>query len=195
MFFRFNPFDGPSSFTWKDPDTGVFFEESDKQSLIQRIQAYREQNNLEKIEHLSFVLESYWCSLPENAGKCTAIESAPRGTWGYLKGGIALLKTLMYNAFAPQRVAENRAKQCAKCPFNVFPDKGPFLKWSDAIAESTVGERKTLMQERLGSCAVCSCVLKAKVFSTGEVEASEEDIEKYKSVNCWQLGLIRKKDG
>lgn len=192
MFFKFLPFEGPARYCWKDPDTGREFEEKTKDDLITRITSYRLQNNLEEIEHLSFVLEAHWCSLPENAGKCVPIEATPRGTLGYLKGGLALLKTLMYKAFATQEVADSRAAVCLKCPFNVFPDKGGFIKWSNDIAVATIGERKAKGHEELGQCAVCSCPLRAKVFYTGSVERNPDWVHKMEAVGCWQLNLMRK---
>lgn len=192
MFFKFQSFEGPSSYKWKDPDTGREFNEPSKAELIKRIVQYRVQNNLEHIEHLSFVLESYWCMLPENAGKCVPIEGNPRGAMGFLKGGIALLRTFLYDSFAPQEVADKRSEQCARCPFNIFPDKGPFVKWSDEVAIASIEDRKSKRHNDLGQCAVCSCPLKAKVFYTGNIENRKDWVENMEAVNCWQLSLMKR---
>lgn len=164
------------------------FEESSKANLIARIEAYREINKLESIESLSFVLESYWCGLPENAGNCVPVE-VKRGVLGYLKGGVALVKQMMYKSFARQEVADARSVQCSTCEFNVFPDKTGFIAWSDKIAEASVGERRSIKHDELGNCAVCSCPLRAKVFYNGVVDIQPEWAEKFNKVNCWQRDL------
>lgn len=190
MFFKFKAFQGPASYSFKDPDTGYIYRETSKQELISRITAYRAQNNLEPIEHLPFTIENYLCGLPENTGKCEPVE-LKRGLMGTLRGGIALLKNYMYQSFASQEVADERAKQCSQCKYNVFPDKGAFIEWSDHIAINSVGDRKTALQEELGSCIVCSCVVKAKVWYTGEVPAVAEQLPKFEEVACWQLKLMK----
>ena len=187
----FQPFQGPSRFTFKDPDTGRQFDEPSKAALIQRINQYRSANNLEPLDHLSFVLENYWCGLPENRGKCVPVPALQRGVMGFLKGGIAVLKNLMYKQFAHQNVADERSRQCAKCPFNIFPDRGPFVKWSNEIALHSTDGRRSEKHDELGECAVCSCPLRAKVFIDEAVSLEKEWIPKLESVQCWQLKLPR----
>lgn len=114
-----------------------------------------------------------------------------RGLAAVWKGGILLLKSLMYQTFATQEVAEARAKQCVKCPYNVFPDKTGFIKWSDKLAEKTVGSRKTSNNDNLGNCEVCSCPLRCSVWYMGEKKFTEEELEKLDEVKCWQLNLPR----
>lgn len=177
---------------FKDPDTKHVFEESNYANLYKRIILYRAQNNLEPIENLNIIVENYICGLPENANKCCDREMQ-RGLWEYVKGGVALVKSLMYQDFASQAVADKRAKQCVGCKFNIFPDKGNFLTWSDNIAIHTVGERKSKEHEKLGNCSVCTCNLKSKVFYKGKLpKVSHEQMEKFKEVNCWQIPMIDK---
>lgn len=173
---------------WKDPDTGREFEEISKSVLMDRIAAYRSQNNLEEIEGLSVVLENYWCGLAENQGRCVPAR-LERGFMGYLQGGIALLKNVMYGKVVRQEEADRRAGICVKCPYNVFPDKGPFMKWSDDAALAMVGDRRSKFHDRLGNCGVCSCVMKAKVFYSGTVDLEKDWIEPMQAVSCWQLSL------
>lgn len=189
MFYKFLNFTGPAQYVWKDPDTGHLFKEKNKQDLINRITIYRSQNNLEEIEQLSFVLESYWCSLPENFGRCEAVKSLPRGLLGYIKGGVALLRNLAYKDFAKQEVADERSRICSNCPLNVFPDRNGFIRWSNDIAEASVGDRKASHHDELGQCAACSCPLRAKVFYTGKINLTAEQEELIKTVkpDCWQL--------
>ena len=191
MFFKFRAFEAPSRFEFKDPDTGRQFVEASKQALIDRITAYRQVNNLEPIEHLSFVLESYWCQLPANIGKCQPIEHTPRGTFGYFKGGLALLTTVLYKQFAPQKVADERSRQCAGCKFNVVPQTEGWVGWANSLAKTCTDGKKSEKHDELGQCNVCTCPLRSKVFYTGEVESKPEWKAKFKEVNCWQLGLMK----
>lgn len=184
MFFRFLPFEAPTSFCFKDPDTGREFRESSKKALIQRITAYRRQNNLETIEHLDFVLESYWCTLPENSGKCGPV-NLRRGFMGYLKGGVSLLRDVTYQRYAGKDIAEARAKTCAGCVHNVFPDKEGFLKWSDELAYHALGGRTTSLDKDLGSCEICSCPLRVKVHS-GEPDSGVDGLQDKFPDFCWQ---------
>lgn len=169
--------------------------EQSKSALMDRINAYRAQNNLERIEYLSLVLESYWCSLPENNGKCVPVDKLPRGAMGFLRGGMALLQNIFYGEFAPQWLAEMRAGQCKSCIFNSFPDHTGFNKWADEIAVASVGSRKTTAHNELGLCAVCTCPLRAKVWYKGTVSFTPEQEKSFKSVDCWQLKLPRNKKG
>lgn len=158
------------------------------------ITAYRKQNNLEDLEMLSEVLENYWCGLPENKGRCEPRE-LKRGVLGYLKGGIAVLKNMVYAKFAPQEIADSRGRQCVECKFNTFKDNGPFVEWSNKIAEASTLGRKSKYHDKLGECAVCICPLRAKVFYGDVISLEQEWIEPMQSVNCWQLkaGRVVKK--
>src|SRR5690348_12853772 len=148
MFKKFRAFEVPAYWVFTDPDTGYSFSGKDKPSLIKDIVNYRFQNNLEPIERLDLVLDNYLCGLPENNHKCTGYE-LDRKFSQYIKGGLALLKNLAFKRFATQAEAERRSKICEKCPYNIFPDKGPFIKWSDDIAVSCVGEKKTENYQKL----------------------------------------------
>ena len=57
------------------------------------------------------------------------------------------------------------------------------------IALHSVGDRKVTLQDQLGHCDGCSCVLKAKVHYGGEINLSSEEEEVIRCCNpdCWQL--------
>lgn len=185
MFYKFKSFEGPKQFVFKDPDTGREFKEANKKLLIDRIQVYRTQNNLEVIEFIDTVLESYWCSLPENAGKCVSVQFK-RGLLGYWRGGIAILTNIAYNSFATFKEAQARADICVTCPHNIFPDKGPFLAWADERAKHMVGDRKTTVDSKLGNCELCTCPLRAKVHIGGTSFGIDQEVNKLLPDFCWQ---------
>ena len=191
MFKAFAPFEAPSRLQFKDPDTGYIYSDDSLRGLYTKIIQYRIQNELPTLDNLKEVVENYLCSLPENCNKCKGVE-IHRSLFQYVQGGVMLLKNMYFKKFVTDKVAEKRALQCVECRFNVFPDRNAFMKWADDVAVSQVGDRHVRkdLEEKLGSCSICSCVLKAKVFVGGELPKFPEDQSKdLKSVNCWQLKL------
>lgn len=190
MLRQFKPFEASASYEFKDPDTGHIYREKSLRELYTAIASYRIQNRLDAIEYLKEVVENYMCCMPENCNKCRMVQNLERSLHAYIKGGVALLKNMMYRKYATQAVAETRALQCKDCVHNVFPDKGPFMSWADDIAISQVGDRKVSIEKELGSCEVCTCVLKSKVHFDGTLDKfTPEETAKLKAVKCWQLKL------
>ena len=186
----FKPLEAPDKFIFRDPDTGREFQAATKEKIIKQIVSYRAQNELEPLEYLGTVIEAYMCSLPEYRYKCESSEPFGRSIFGYISGGMALLKNVFYGDanMVMQKVADRRASQCIFCRYNVFPDKKGFLRWSDDIAEASTHGRKAKYHGKLGNCVVCSCPLKAKVWYKGTADKfTKEEISMFKEVNCWQL--------
>lgn len=189
MFRKFRAFEASGSIEFRDPDTGHIYKAQTLTELYKVIVLYRQQNNLEPIELLRETVENYLCGLPENTNKCQPVE-LHRSVMTYIKGGVHLAKNLIFRRYAVQSVAEERAKQCETCKFNVFPDKGAFIQFADNLAIMQVGERKTSNYDKLGNCEVCTCSLRSKVFFAGVLEPfTDEEVVKLKSVRCWQLRL------
>lgn len=184
----FKPFETSSSWEFIDPDTNYNYKSDSLANLIRLIVTYRSNNQLEPISHLNIVVENYLCGLPCNTGKCIP-KKLERGLLQYLKGGVALVENLMYKAFVNQDTANKRAEMCSECPCNIFPDKNAFIRWSDAIALHSVGERKSYPFDTLGNCEGCSCILKAKVHYPGPFKLTDEEKEVMIKCNptCWQL--------
>jgi hypothetical protein len=135
------------------------------------------------------VMEHYWATLPENAHISEKAPPLNRGFLAYLKGGMAIIENIWYGEknTVDQFTANARARQCSTCRFNIFPDKGQFLKWADMIAENSVGDKATPYDSELGNCAICTCVTKAKVWWKGEIKLTEDERGKMRTVDCWQL--------
>lgn len=191
-FFKFSAF--KTSKLWEFPDPDVknrVHVGSTRSELLTRIIQYRVQNRLPLIDELDTVVDNYLCKHPMNSGSCEEVKTLSRGLMGYYQGGVALLKNLMFRRFATQEEADRRAEICISCPYNVFPDRGGFLKWSDDIANASVGDRRSVHHDKLGSCDVCSCTLKAKIFYEGKLELTEEMLKKMPG-ECWQLQKFRK---
>lgn len=189
MFRKFRAFEASPTIEFRDPDTGHTYKAPTLTELYKNIVLYRLQNKLEPIELLRETVETYLCSLPENANKCQASEMH-RSVMTYVKGGVQLFKNLIFRKYASQAVAEQRAQQCEKCEFNVQLDKSHLMEFADNLAIMQVGERRTSNRDKLGNCEVCTCSLRSKVFFAGALDKfKDEEVVKLKSVNCWQLKL------
>lgn len=186
---EFRAFEAPAAWALPDPDVPTRLHKgASQEELIKNIVRYRSQNDLPPIENLGMVVSTYLCGLPENFGKCEEV-ALKRGFLQYLQGGIALVKNMMFKDFTSQQVADDRSTICKDCSANVFPDKDMFVKWSDDIAEASVGSRKSIHHDKLGTCTPCSCPLRAKVWYTGPFNLTNAEKAKMSSacVNCWQL--------
>jgi hypothetical protein len=193
MFKQLKPFQAPRAFVFTDPDTNFRFRAKTKKELIQRIVAYRDQNNLEPLEELGIVLENYWCSLPRNQGRCEPVKELKRGVMGYLKGGFVLAKNLWYgdkNMVSPKE-ADRRGVICLTCIHNRFPDKKAYQRWADEIAVHSIGKKRSTYHDALGNCEVCSCPLRAKVWYGGEITLTKQERRQMQKVNCWQIEAER----
>lgn len=185
MLQKFSILNNAQSFYFKDPDTKQVFQGVSIKDLSSKVRLYRLQNELPDLPFLETVIENYLCHRPENKGKCIDLPPLKRGLIPTIKGGITILKNLMYNTFADQAVADSRSEICKSCPHNVFLDKDKFIEWSDWIAENSIGDRKSSQHNHLGNCDICSCPLRSKVFYTGPLELTEEQIVEMPSF-CWQ---------
>lgn len=182
---RFLPFHGPLEFKFIDPDTGFQYKAPNRAALINHIMSYRIQNNLPPIDAISTVLDHYLCSLPENLGSCQEY-GMPRGLLMTIKGGISLLKNMLYSSYVSKEEADRRAKVCLGCPHNVFPDKTSFVAWADEVAEASLQGRRSDHHKELGNCEVCTCLLRSKVFYGGKIDIDPKERLKYPDF-CWQL--------
>lgn len=184
VFMKFRPFQGPSHYTFVDPDTQHKYTAGNQAELVKQILGYRTQNRLEPIESLDTVLENYWCTLPENTGKCKHFV-LKRGLLQTLKGGISLLVNFAYDKFVSQEKADARAEICVSCPHNKDVYKGRMTAWEDMIAEASVGDRKSKYQDKLFTCDVCLCPLRSKIHYGGKIDLNEEELKQMPDV-CWQ---------
>jgi len=104
---------------------------------------------------------------------------------GVLRGGIAVVKNMLFKNYASQEVAEQRAAICLQCPHNVFPDKGVFIEWSDNLAYHALEGRKVSTHDQLGNCELRSCPLRVKVHTGDEINLPLEVLKKLPDY-CWQ---------
>lgn len=185
MLLKFRPFMTSKVWMFKDPDTKYTYKANNEKELLDLIISYRTQNELPPIEYLPIVVENYLCQRRVNLGACEPREPLKRGLFTYLKGGMALVKNLMFKKFVSLQEADRRARICVQCPLNVFPDKSGFVKWSDEVANASVGDRRSAYHNALGNCNACGCTLKAKVFYGETLNLSDKELEAMPEF-CWQ---------
>lgn len=190
MFYKFKAFCGAKRWYFPDPDnTDHMHEGATRAELVRNIVFYRSQNQLPFIEELHTVLDSYLCSRAENIGACSPLPLR-RGLYGFLRGGVALISNVWYNKTVSQEEADRRSEICKDCINNVFPDKGPFIKWSDEMAVASVGDKKSKYHDDLGNCEICTCPLRAKVWFDEKITLTSKEKQAMKestSGRCWQL--------
>lgn len=182
VYRKFKPFIAPLKIKFRDPDTKEWFHAKTKSELIQKIVIYRSQNELDPIENLDMVVDNYLCSLPENRGLCEP-QVIKRGFMGYIKGAVTLFLNMVLSKYTTQEEAESRAETCMRCPNNVFPEKKEtFLSWTDTLAYHSLNDRSTPYDRELGSCEVCTCPLRVKIWN-GSLD--KEDYNDRLPDFCW----------
>lgn len=188
FMLKFNPFQAPVRYVFVDPDTGREFVGKTKEDLVVHIRNYRTQNELDEIDYLDMAIDDYLCRLPENAGKCGEME-LKRGWFEWSTGAFNVIKNVFFGDknIVDQSEAERRSKICLGCPYNIFPDRDNFIKFADGLAEAQTQGRKVSEHEKLGSCEVCTCSLRSKVFFKGPFLLRQAQKDKMKAVGCWQV--------
>lgn len=184
---------GPIEYTFLDPDTQYIYVAANLPDLVKHIVTYRSQNELEPIENLDMVLEDYWCGNPKNFMSCCD-RPLERSFVTYIKGGIALVKNLLFKKFVSKLEAESRASLCFLCPKNVILDSGPFQDWANEVMVKSIGTRQIDQKEKLGICACCECVLRAKVWTAEKISLTQDE-KKCMPEFCWQLEEVAKQNG
>lgn len=203
MLLKFKPFQGPCEQSFRDPDTSVILKATTRKELIDKIKAYRDQNDLDELLFLNEVIEDYQCRLPENAAKWEYYSEGffKRGFLQAIKGGISIIKMVMFpiEKLVTQDVAEARAKQCSACPLNCYesgveasslevkPEEKKFTtEYLNQVIPHMIGDRTTSYDDKLVRCAGCTCWLRASVWEKGPFDLSQDELNKMKPFNCWK---------
>ena len=199
----------PGGWRYTDPDTGFYFDErySSLLELVGRVKQYRLFNELAPIPNLSLVIEDWLCCQDRDRMDihCREVKIVSRTLRQYLKGAQASAKMIAAGekAYVSQQVADARAEMCVGCRSNKKNNKHSRLeRYTDKYVESMVGNRKTSFDDKLFSCEVCSCPLRAKVHVSHKItqEALTRKERKVLSIplldfdgvkfRCWQMKQI-----
>lgn len=201
---------------WQDPLTGFAYTLNygsglnGLNGLMEHVRRYRADNMLPAIApaDLRRQIECSVCKRPGMETRCVDVSQSKRTIGQTISGGIAAAKAIA-GAFIPGenemsmvsiRLAEKRAAICELCPMNNPPvDQSAIEQLGDAAMLKLIGSRKTSVSEKLHSCSVCTCNVRAKVwFARRIVNASLDDAAKARlgrvnlnkngnTMICWQI--------
>lgn len=193
-------------YKFRDPDTGFDYNLKYRtfEELEQHVIRYRAQNNLERIDNFRAVWEAYVCAnTPGMAAKCCDVaENVKRSFEQFWSGAKAYVKAVIQGdeAFVDAEIAEKRAQQCVNCQSNVRNIGHHHAQfYTDNFIRRQIGSRSTSVDDKLRTCRICTCILRAKVHYKDEIVAealSETELGKLmreprtldgKRFQCWQV--------
>jgi len=186
----------PDGFQWVDPITGVFFKAHVFSLLRDQVTEHRSGNGLPPVSDEE--MQDQNCRrLPESARKefCqgdteNGVNAITLGFNDIVRGTEAIIRTRIGGELVSQDEANRRASICATCPYNARyrnPCGSAMCNEMKRLVVALVGGNKTTHDEAIHGCAVCKCVLKAKVWVPESVIRAvdgPEIAEKYPE-NCW----------
>lgn len=201
---------------WKDSLTGFEYKLNygaglnGLNALLEHVRRYRADNMLPAIDPAEArrQIEHSICKRSGMESRCFDVSQKKRTISQTINGGIAAAKAIA-GSFIPgenemsmisPRLAEKRAAVCELCPMNNPPvDQSSIEQLEDAAMLKLIGSRKTSASEKLHSCSVCTCNVRAKVWFArrivdGSLNAETRgDLQKVKLnksgavMQCWQL--------
>lgn len=162
------------------------------------VRTHRRVNNLPEIPDLETRVEEQICEkLPHGHCEYDDPNRRSRVTKGLtfkdvLRTGRMLVEwhVKFGREVVPQEQAEKRAETCSRCPLrgNIAGCGGcEDAKDLKELVARMVGERKTAADAYLGTCAVCGCALKAKIWLPYELllkYSGEVKLEDFPD-HCW----------
>lgn len=171
----------PGSWRYKVPETGQVFSGPSEHALITQLQAHYKANGypIPSPDELKPRIEAFICAAVPDY--CTGNEPA-KFVDGFsfhtvIYGTKTLSKWLFGSLlkgerqFVSQGQANVRASVCVGCHFNDEPQgcTGCNSGALKAAVSALIGPRTTNYDDRLKSCRVCNCLMKAKVHLPYEV--------------------------
>jgi hypothetical protein len=179
----------PDGFRYVDPEDGFVAHAWTYNDWVPLQQSHLSANNREVPPDLGEQMQDQLCkTLPP--GWCNYdSDSRPRPTtslgWGDVLGGLqTFAKWISGGAgYVSQEEADRRALICSRCYLNVHVEGcGACHK---AVAEVTK-DRKTKYDFALKACAVCKCLLKAKVhFPMETLDMNRDAVQEMYPEHCW----------
>lgn len=183
----------PPSGRWfyRVPETGLWIESVESmEALLALVSKHYADNSLPLPENLrARVIEYICCNSPE--GFCDGMPGKKRLSYFEIENFTRVLfnrlKSTKEAFFVPQEEADRRAQICATCPMNHL-GICTTCNGLKQVAARLVQHRGVKKDERLGVCAVCGCVLHAKVHirlnQLPAAEKSHPDLPEH----CWVRG-------
>lgn len=192
--FRYRQLGPPSGYSYKVPFSGEWLQAGDLASLVQRVRLAYTRNSKPAPPDLAARIEHDIC-LRNPESFCTGDyesgdEQASIVTTRDVKEatGRLKLKWSPERFLAPVEQAESRAKVCVTCRLN---SKG-FCTTCNGLKGyvlDAIGSRTTSLDDQLGVCGVCACIIKAKIHVSKEalLAAGRPSGEGVYPDNCWMV--------
>lgn len=179
----------PNGFRWVDPEDGWVAHAWAYNDWIPLAKSHLSANNRPIPGDLEEQMQNQLCqTLPP--GWCNYdSEQRPRPQvdlgWGDVLGGLATFARWIQSGlqYVPQDEADRRALICSRCYLNVHVEGcGACHK---AVAEVTKS-RKSKYDFALKACAVCKCLLRAKVhFPLDTLNKNNDNLQPMYPSHCW----------
>lgn len=179
----------PNGYRYVFPDTGHVVHAWTYVDWIDAAKAHLVVNNLPVSATLEQEMQHQLClTLPP--GFCMYDDdNRPRPNvnldWGDVMDALKVFGAWVKEGckYVPQQEAERRAVICSRCYLNVHV--GGCSACQKAVAE-VVGEKHTKVDSMLKSCAVCKCVLRAKVhFPLKALDRENSGVQQMYPKHCW----------
>jgi hypothetical protein len=184
----------PDGFRYVFPEDGYTVHAWDYNTWIEIARHHLRANNMAEPANLQELMENQICQTLE-PGWCSYDDpNRPRVStslsWDDVKGFLETFKSWIGGGlgFTSQEEAERRALICARCYMNTHI--GGCAACQKLVTE-VIGKKVTRHDHMLKACAVCRCVLRAKVHFPQKV--LDKQAQKHQEVypeHCWL-----KKDG
>lgn len=179
----------PEGFRYVDPVDGFVTHAWTYNDWVALHRSHLQANGRAEPDHLESLMQDQLCrTLPP--GWCNYDDpNRPRPTvsldWGTVANGLKTFSNWILNGchFVTQAEADRRANICSRCYYNV--NISGCSACQKAVAE-TIGSRRTKFDYSLKGCAVCRCVLRAKVwFPQSILDKENERLQEQYPDFCW----------
>src|SRR5262245_23729579 len=178
----------PNGFRYRFPETGWINHAWDHNTWADQGLQHAKINELgvdplltAKMEHqLCLTLPPGWCLYDDNNRPRPKVDL----DWGDIRNGISTFSAWLSKGaqFVDQTESNRRALICSKCYLNVHIDG---CSACQAAVQKIVKDKSTKHDSFLRGCAVCRCLLKAKVhFPIDVLKENFENQEVYPDF-CW----------
>lgn len=193
-----------NGFRYVHPKTGFEFNSDYKNfdELMAHIHSYNRQNGHKTITREE--VENWLCDQPGMEFFCgKVVRNIERTLKQYKSGLVAFIKEVFGGEPVKQEIANERARRCSICPYNVrVTGLSVNQNLTNIIAMKSKAGKHTPYDSRLYICEKCTCPLVAKVHSPQNIVEESLTPEQKESLQlpiqsktsesilCWQVHKV-----